>query len=88
MKYVKAETVFPEALLKEIQKYMYGGLVYIPNPEGTRKSWGESSGGRQYLLERNRKIREDFRRGHTLDQLSDQFCLSLDSIKKIVYSGK
>ena len=88
MKYVKADVVFPESLLKEIQKYVQGEMVYIPNPNGVRKGWGESSGNRAYLNSRNCEIREKYREGLSVPQLSDMFCLSLESIKKIVYTSK
>ena len=88
MKYVKADVIFPEHLLKEIQKYIQGDLVYIPNPEGVRKKWGDNSGNRTYLIQRNKDIRNKFREGSTIEQLSGIFCLSFDSIKKIVYSNK
>lgn len=88
MKYVNAEIIFPEELLLEIQKYIHGGMVYVPNPDGVRKKWGENSGNRNYLNQRNNKIRLSFSEGVTINQLSDRFCLSYDSIKKIVYSKK
>ncbi len=85
MKYVKAGTVFPDKLLKEIQKYVQGELVYIPNPNGIRKKWGERSGSRESLKHRNKIIYDSFKSGTSIDKLSDEFYLSLDSIKKIVY---
>lgn len=88
MKYIKADVIFPKELLREIQKYVHGETVYIPNPEGSRKKWGESSGSRQFLNQRNSEIRKKFSEGVTIDQLTDLFCLSRDSIKKIVYSKK
>jgi len=88
MKYVNADIIFPEELLSEIQKYIQGGMVYVPKPKGLRKKWGENSGSREILNHRNDKIRKKFFGGDTIDQLSDQFCLSSDSIKKIVYSKK
>jgi Mor family transcriptional regulator len=88
MKYIKAEVVLPEKLLKEIQKYIQGELVYIPNPQGIRKKWGENSGNRMYLTDRNMEIRGKFKEGASIDQLTNMFCLSFDSIKKIVYSSK
>lgn len=88
MKYVNADTIFPEELLKEIQKYVNGEMVYVPKPVGLHKKWGENSGGRMYLNHRNARIRQQFSVGVTIDQLSDLFCLSSDSIKKIVYSTK
>lgn len=88
MKYIPANVVFPEALLKEIQKYVQGEMIYIPNSEGVRKKWGENSGHRKLLDTRNKKICEQFREGATIDQLSIAFCLSYDSIRKIVYCKK
>lgn len=86
MKYVNADIIFPEELLKEIQKYIHGSMVYIPTPEGQRKKWGENSGSRKHLSLRNETIRQQYIDGVTIDELSDQFCLSIDSIKKIIYS--
>lgn len=88
MKYVNADIVFPKELLQEIQKYVHGGMVYIPKPKETRKRWGENSGSRTSLNHRNDEIRRKFSEGVTIDQLSDQFFLSCESIKKIVYSKK
>jgi hypothetical protein len=88
MKYKKADKIFPEELLKEIQKYVHGEMVYIPNPGGTRKKWGENSGSRAYLIHRNHEIRSRFCEGLSVDQLSSIFCLSYDSIKKIVYTNR
>jgi DNA-binding NarL/FixJ family response regulator len=86
MKYIKADTIFPEHLLKEIQKYVQGELIYIPNQEGVRKKWGENSGYREQLKSRNREIREKFLTGLRVEQLAEEFCLSTESIKRIVYS--
>ncbi len=86
MKYVKAIDILPDDLLKEVQKYIHGELVYIPKPKGIRKGWGECSGSRSSLNIRNAEIRESFRKGYTIDQLCDKFYLSFDRVKKIVYS--
>ncbi|MBU5427424.1 hypothetical protein KQI41_13615 [Tissierella pigra] len=86
MKYIKANNIFPEELLEQIQKYVQGELVYIPKPEGVRKKWGENSGHRVYLDHRNSQIREKFLVGLSMDELSEEFCLSIESIKRIVYS--
>lgn len=88
MKYVNADLILPQQLLQEVQKYMQGGMLYIPKPEGQRKKWGENSGGRNYLSERNQSIRDHYARGLSVTELAEQFCLSGDSIKKIVYGSK
>lgn len=86
MKYRKAEEVLPERLLREIQEYVSGELIYIPSLDGMRKGWGEKSGTRDHLRRRNAEIRALFRQGSSIDRLSEIYCLSHDSIKKIVYS--
>ncbi|MCR8658699.1 CD3324 family protein [Paenibacillus endoradicis] len=85
MEYINADVVLPEELLKEVQKYINGGMIYIPKPKGLRKGWGVNSGHRTYLTQRNDQIRESFLQGANIHQLSDQYFLSCDSIKKIVY---
>jgi len=86
MKYENGKDIFPERLLKQIQKYAAGKLVYIPSAE--KKDWGESTGYRKYLLKRNHDIRLKFRNGVTIDQLADEYALSYETIRKIVYSKK
>ncbi|MZQ80999.1 hypothetical protein GQF01_02455 [Paenibacillus sp. 5J-6] len=88
MKYLNAEDILPEQILKEIQKYVHGGVIYIPTPEEWRKKWGQSSGSREYLNTRNEEIRQKFSKGASMDELSDLFYLSRHSIKKIIYSKK
>ena len=57
-----------------------------PSADGMREGWGEKSGTREYLRKRNMEIRARFRAGSPIDRLTEVFCLSYDSIKKIVYS--
>lgn len=87
MKYENAKEILPEALLKEVQKYAGGKLLYIP-VENESKSWGEVSGYRQKLLKRNVLISNRYKAGATLSELAEEYFLSLDSIKKIVYGKK
>jgi len=62
MKYVNAD-ILPEELLKEVQKYINGSMIYIPKPEGERKEWGVKSGSRKYINHRNNEIRQKFSQG-------------------------
>jgi hypothetical protein len=87
MKYENGGEIFPEKLLKQIQKYVSGKLVYIPS--GTEKrAWGETSGYKQYLCERNHNIKEKFKVGASIEELSETYFLSCETIKKIVYTRK
>jgi Mor family transcriptional regulator len=86
MRYIKAETLLPEDLLKEIQKYIQGGYIYIPSDETARKKWGEKTGNRDYMINRNNTIREKYENGCTVAALAEEFYLSIESIKKIIYA--
>lgn len=88
MEYVKAADVFPEHLIEEIQRYIQGELIYIPIRTTHRKKWGEGSGAADYYVMRNHEIRQSFRDGTGIEHLSGQYGLSVESIKKIVYSKK
>lgn len=88
MKYMNANKVLPEKLIVEIQKYVQGETIYIPKPETKYQKWGTSSGGRQLLDLRNKAIRNSFNAGSSIQQLSEEYYLSVESIKKIVYSHK
>jgi Mor family transcriptional regulator len=83
---MKAENILPESLIKEIQKYVQGETIYIPKPKSTYQKWGTRSGGRKKVEERNISIRAAFRSGMRIDELADHYFLSIETIKKIVYS--
>lgn len=81
MKYENAGEVLPEELLRELQKFAAGKLLYIPLGED-KKAWGETSGYRDQLHKRNHMIRNKYAHGVTVSELADEYFLSLDSIKK------
>lgn len=87
MKYKNAQDILPDKLLQELQTYISGETLYIPNIK-SKKQWGEQSGARNYYKQRNEKIRKKHKTGTSLDELSSRFNLSIDSIRKIVYSAK
>ncbi|WP_445491730.1 CD3324 family protein [Niallia sp. 03133] len=88
MKYMNANKVLPEKLLVEIQKYVQGETLYIPKQETEYRKWGTSSGGRRLLDRRNAAIRNSFISGTSIHQLAEEYYLSTETIKKIVYSHK
>lgn len=87
MKHIKAESVLPEELIKEIQKYIKGQYIYIPSEEGNRKPWGEQTGSKEKIKARNKEIRDKYQEGYKLSELSEEYYLSVSSIKKIVYEN-
>lgn len=88
MKYTNAANVLPKNLIMEIQKYIQGETLYIPKQESEHKNWGSLSGGRQLLDQRNEAIRDAFNSNSSIEQLAQKHFLSIDTIKKIVYSHK
>ena len=88
MKYVKAQTVFPEALLQEMQKYIQGELVYIPKSPGSYKAWGANTGAKHTTAQRNRNMVQAFKAGTSVSQLAELYNLAEDTIKKIVYGRR
>ena len=86
--YMKAEQTLPPELLIEIQKYVQGTLIYIPRLPEKKLGWGHKNGARQFLDERDQAIRTAKATGRTIDQLADEYALSADAIRKILYRRK
>jgi hypothetical protein len=85
MKYIKADSVLPIALVEELQSYIQSGYIYVPSRKDSKKKWGELSGCRYEIEQRNRKIRKDYQQGKSVDELADIYYLSVHSIRKIIY---
>lgn len=84
MKYRNAMDVFPDELLAEIQKYSSGELIYIPE-RTQKKEWGAKSGARDYYVSRNAEIRKKREAGRSIRELAEEYNLSTDSIRRILY---
>lgn len=84
MRYVNAAEILPERLLKEIQTYIDGEVVYIPKASG-KKQWGIVSGSRVFYQKRNQEIKRLFKEGQSIDMLSTKYGLAYSTIKKIIY---
>lgn len=78
--------MLPEKLIAEIQKYVQGETIYIPKPDTSHERWGTRSGARKQLDERNAAIRQAFKQGRSIGELAEHHFLSVETIKKIVYS--
>ncbi len=85
MSYINAEKVLPARLIEEIRSYTGDGLVYIPPDKSTRREWGSKSGAKQILEERNKEIRLKKSSGVTVSHLAEEYNLSEDTIKRILY---
>lgn len=84
MQYKNGREVLPERLLKEIQQYIQGELLYIPKNQ-QRAGWGEVNGTRSQIVQRNQEIYQFYLNGYSMEELEEQYNLSVDSIRKIIY---
>ena len=84
MKYINAAEILPEKLLKELQTYIQGEVLYIPKTS-TKKQWGSLNGSRLLYLERNKEIQRLYKEGHSIDVLAKRYGLAYSTIKKIIY---
>ena len=84
MRYRKASDVLPDELLREVQKYVSGEALYFPK-YNERKKWGEATGASVYYKQRNAEIKEKFAQNISIEKLADEYNLSVESIKKIIY---
>jgi Mor family transcriptional regulator len=83
--YKNGRDVLPPRLLSELQQYIQGELIYIPKPAAARRAgWGELSGARRQLAERNEQINFHYSSGWSIEELEQEFHLSGESIRKII----
>ena len=87
MKYENAKDILPATLLEEVQKCAEGKVIYIPKCTKTR-GWGEASGYRDKLNKRNSLICNIYSAGRSILEIAEEFYLSPETVKKIVYGNK
>lgn len=85
MKYINANTILPDMLVQELQKYVQAGYIYIPAKDEQHKSWGELSGYRKELYEQNKIIIKKYQNGVSIEELAEQYYLSIYAIRKLIY---
>lgn len=85
MKYRNAQVIFPDILVKELQNYVQGEYIYVPIQQEQQKRWGEVSGYRRELEQRNQQIKKDYQNGISMNCLAEKYCLSIYTVRKIIY---
>ncbi len=88
MKYLKAQNVLPEDMITAIQEFIDGEFIYIPRKDGQQRAWGEKSGTRENLIERNNLIYREYVNGSSVDTLVGKYYLSEQSIRRIIRQEK
>lgn len=85
MSYVNAENILPKHLVEEIQRYVDGQLLYIPRKSEKSLSWGEKSGAKVKLENRNKEILDSYYAGMSIEELCGKFYLSAKRIHGIIH---
>lgn len=67
-----AKDLLPDDILRQVQNYAAGKLLYVPIKE-EGKSWGEVSGYRQKLMKRNRMICNKYANGMAEEWIKSYF---------------
>jgi Mor family transcriptional regulator len=88
LKYKNAKVILPEQLLKEIQKYVQGEIIYVPGDDSFRAGWGESNGTRERYKARNNEIIRLYKSGVSMEAITNKYYLSEYSVKKIIYDNR
>jgi len=84
MGYINADEILPQDLLRRIQEYAEGRLLYIPRRGDRRSGWGSLSGTQARLRERDARIRLERRAGRSVGELAERYYLSEKSIQRIL----
>jgi len=84
LSYRNAQEILPANLLREIQRYVKGEVIYIPKQEAEKIKWGVKNGSRRKYEKRNSDIKALKSDGMTVDEIARVYYLSSDSIRKIL----
>jgi Mor family transcriptional regulator len=85
MRYINAKDVLPETLLVQIQQYVKGKAIYIPQFENEKEAWGNNTRTKSDIFERNYEIKQRKASGATIYELMLEYNLAYDTIKSIIY---
>jgi len=87
LKYKNAKTILPQGLLREIQQYVRGEMIYVPGDDLPRAGWGESNGTKEKYAVRNNEIIMLYKSGASKQEIADRYHLSEYSIKRIIHDA-
>ena len=88
MRYKKAQDILPKHIIEILQEYVDGEYLYIPIKNNTKKSWGEKSGLKKELSERNKEIFNKYQNGMKIKELTSQYYLTESSIRRLIREQK
>lgn len=86
MGYVRATEVLPDDIIRLIQTYVEGELIYIPKQN--KKRWGTNTETKGILQKRNDQIFADFLEGMSIPEISQKYFLVEKSVTRIIRQKK
>lgn len=84
MSYKRADEILPKEILKILQKYAGGEIIYVPRNGDARRKWGTNTGTRENLYHRNKQILAEYEKGVTTKELATRYYLTEKSIQRII----
>lgn len=84
MAYQNAFKLLPEEIVKEIQKYVNGTILYIPKRPTERLPWGSKTASKEMLRRRNQQIYQEYQMGKSTRELAGSYYLDIKSIQRII----
>ncbi len=84
MRYLKAQNILDEKLVEAIQQHIDGVYLYIPRKVENKKPWGETSGIKQELIDRNSRIYNEFMAGTSIHSIAESWFLTEHTIRRII----
>lgn len=88
MAYQNAFELLPEEIVKEIQKYVNGTILYIPKKQKERLPWGSKTASKEILRRRNQQIYLEYQQGKNTRELAGSYYLDIKSIQRIIRTMK
>ena len=88
MEYIRAADILPQELIKQLQQYVDGAMLYVPKKIEEKKAWGEQTTTKASLAKRNARIYMEFMNGKSVQILADEYFLAKKSIQRIIRQEK
>ncbi len=88
MNYISAKDVLPMEIIKQIQCYVDGQIIYIPKAEPEKRGRKADTLAKRELSIRNANICMDYISGLSIKQLSQKYFLVEKSIQRIIRQEK
>lgn len=88
MGYKNVSEILPENLVRQIQEFIDGDVIYIPRKAVNRKCWGDGTDTKKQLQSRDMEIVLKYSQGVRVSDLANEYHMSTQGIYKILSKKK